>query len=319
MKSLLTIFICVFVLTLNKAQANLPGLSSAYVRHLQKTRGQIVAQKLLLGPTPKTCHSQLLNISADNKIKIMMAFGYMDVSSGQQFKDSATHLYGKGNVLDKDARVAMEHMLLSSCHKKSTFACGFRQRGSVFTKKIRNRFTGKRMKVEITLVSPAVSSSDSQNQNQLASKQERSSANVRAKFLQSFSKADAVIYMGHARSGGGPDFFPPVLTSGGRVNYSYYKSQQEGIRSMVSALQTSSQIPLVGVLACKSTGLFSKRIRRASPGTVFVTADALFDYNDILPTGYAMLEAIVGQRCSDSFEDIVRIQPASSRFLKVFF
>jgi hypothetical protein len=104
------------------------------------------------------------------------------------------------------------------------------------------------------------------------------------------------------------------------VNYSFYQSEQEGIRSLVGALRGAVMPPkVVGLLACKSTGLFANRVRNASPESILVTASDLFDYNDVLPTGYAMLEAIVSQRCTEDFEQVVKIQPNSRQFLRIAF
>ena len=315
------LFVLCTVLTLSSVTslAGLPGLASTYTRHLSGTRARIAKSQLLNTQTPKTCHQQILDISQDGQIDIMMAFGYMDVSLGQEFEDTASSLYGPGDVLDLDAKEAMENMLLSSCRQLRNFACGFRRSGDVFVKTIRDRFTGKRLKVSVTLKAPSASASDQKNRSTLANKQAQLSENTRRHFLSAVQTHDVVIYMGHARSGGGPDFLPPVLTNNGYVNYGHYKSQQKGIRDLLGALQSAPRPPkVVGLLACKSTGLFAQRVRRASPSSILVTADNLFDYNDILPTGYAMLEAAISQRCTQSFEDLVKIQPASQHFLRLF-
>jgi hypothetical protein len=307
-------------LSLQSFAGSLPGLSEAYTRHLSQTRARLIQSQLLQAPHPGTCHRQILNLSQKNQINIMLAFGYMDVSLGQDFEDSATHLYGPGDVLDRDAKMAMENMLMSSCQSRQNFACGFRRRGHQLQKTIRDRFSNRRITISVTLVAPSVSVSDHRNRTTLASRQQQLSAQSRSQFLSSFQSHDVVLYLGHARSGGGPDFYPPVLLNNGRVNYGHYRSEQDGIRGMVSQLRSAPEQPaIIGLLACKSTGLFAQRVRSVAPQSILVTADNLFDYNDILPTGYAMLEAIISQRCTDNFESVVKTQPASQRFLRLFF
>ncbi len=297
--------------------ANIPGLSSAYTSQLAGTRNLLAQTQLLNDDTPATCRQQLLNISSDNVIDITLAFGYMDVSQGQEASDS---FYQRGDVLDQDAKDAFETILTSSCLREHNFACGFRKSGGYLVKRLRNRLTGRNMQVNIQLLAPSVTSDDSQNKNRYLAEQQQSSQQVRGRFMSALQTADAVIYLGHARSGGGPDFSPPVLTANGHVDYSYYRHEQAGIKSMLAALNQASRPPaLLGLLACKSTDLFSRSVRRASPGSILVSADSLFDYNDILPTGFAMLEAVISQRCSDDFEKVIRIQPSSARFIDIGF
>ena len=313
-------FTLTIVLISSVAMAGIPGLEQAYTRHLGKTRAMIESQNLIQNTQPKTCSQQTLDIRADGKIEITVAFGYMDVSGGQDIKDSASQMYGNGDVLDQDALHAMESVLKSSCSGNKYRACGFSGRNGVLTKRIRDRWTNQRLQVQINLVSASYSASDAANKSQYKSNQTSKTATARSTFLSGLQNKDAVIYLGHARSGGGPDFAPPVLYANGKVNYSHYKQQKEGIRSMLGALQGASEpASIIGVLACKSTGLFSGSIKSKAPDSALVTAGDLFDYNDILPTGYAMIEAIVSQRCGAEFNEVVKVQPGSRRFLSVFY
>ncbi len=309
------LFFCV-----QSAQAQLPGLEMAYDRLLNSTRSRIVAQNLIGNSKPETCHSQALEIRADGKIEITLVFGYMDVSGGQDFNDSGTALYGNGHVLDLDAKNALRGFLKSRCPSRKAVACDFRGSGDTLTKRVRDRWTNQNLNVTIHLAAPAVTPYNSENTGKYSGNQRQSSERVKNIFLNALQTQDATIYMGHARSGGGPDFLPPELYNNGHVNYSHYKSAQAGIRSMLAALGGAAEpSSVVGVLACKSTGLFANRIRSEAPGSLLVTADDLFDYNDILPTGYAMLEALISQRCSNEFTNLVKVQPASKRFLDIFF
>jgi hypothetical protein len=294
-------------------------LTSTYERHLLQTRSLLQSSGYTTNTKPTSCHQQLLNMSKDGRIHITMAFGYMDVSGHQETsQDSNNALYGIGDVLDQFSKAALESVLKESCGRRSNpaYACGFKKRGNLLVKQIKDRFTGKRTDVTIQMVAASASSSDYANKNQYSSNQSQSSAYARSIFMNGFRNSDAVIYMGHARSGGGPDFYPPVLYSNGAVNYSHYKSKQQGIRDVLGAI-SGAHTPVVGILACNSTALFSRRIKSASPSSIVVTADALFDYSDIVPTGFAMIEAIVSQRCTNNFDRIVRIQPNSSRFIHV--
>lgn len=313
--------LCKLLLIISQAWATIPGLSTAYTRHIRKTQHAILTKNLLNDPSPKTCHAQISALAQKKTVDIHVAFGYMDVSSGQDFNDSGTQLYGLGDVLDRDAKEALEAILTSSCLSQNGVklqACGFSQSGNTLTKRVKNRFTGQNINFRITLDAPSISGKDKSNRQ--SQKQLQSSERSRRSFMSALQNKDVVLYLGHARSGGGPDFLPPLLTSQGRVNYPLYRSEQSGIRDVLGALKgTHVQPAVLGVLACKSTGLFANRIRAVAPSSILVTAGELFDYNDILPTGYAMIEALVSQRCTESFGRVVKVQPASAGFLNVKF
>ncbi len=314
---IISLFVLLFA---TQAVAQLPGLETAYGRLLDRTRDRIQSQNLISNGASKTCHTQALDIRADGRIDITVVFGYMDVSGGQDFNDSGNNLYGNGHVLDLDGKEALRSLLKARCPSRKVVACGFSGNGDTLTKRIRDRWSNTSLRVTVRLAAPAVTAYNSHNVGSYAAQQRRSSENTKNIFLSGLQTQDATIYMGHARSGGGPDFSPPVLYNNGHVNYSHYRSQRDGIRSMLGALQAASEpSSVIGVLACKSTGLFANSIRSKAPGSLLVTASDLFDYNDILPTGYAMIEAIVSQRCSNEFTNLVKVQPGSRNFINLFY
>lgn len=312
------IFLSVFWSPLIWASSSLPGLSTAYYSRLMEVR-ELMAQKNFWNePTPTTCYSQIANLAKDGEIKITVAMGYMDVSRGQEASYSSDSYYQIGHVLDRDAKEGLAYALTSRCADRNHFACGFRKSGRFYTKQIQDRWSGRRRSVKVELLAPSVSVINADNSGPLLKQQQSLSQEVESQYLSSFVTSDVVLYLGHARSGGGPDFLPPILSTNGSVNYSYYKQNRPGFRKMLGAV-AQGQTPVVGLLACKSTGLFSRDVKNQSPGSLVISADDLFDYNDILPTAYATIEAVVGQRCGATFEDIVRLVPGSSRDLSLFF
>jgi hypothetical protein len=250
-------------------------------------------------------------MTADNQLTIFVGFGYMDFSAGQDFVDSATSLYNYGDVLDPDAYDAFSKALVRGCStgglssKTQAFACGFKKGNGGFTKTIKNRFTGKNTQVIVKLASSAYTSNDLQNKTTYADKQQQKSQNTHAQFLNALKTYDAVIYLGHARSGGGPDFYPPRLLKNGHVDYGYYKSNKPGIKSMLQSLKSSAGPDLIGLLACKSTGLFSSSVQKYSSHSALITANSLFDFDDLVPTGFTVLEALISQRCNENFSNVV--------------
>jgi hypothetical protein len=298
------------------ADARVSALQSGYSSLLASTRNTILSRNLAVntqGSCTGSAGQVVADVVADGEINIMVVFGYMDVS-GQNFSGIENSLYTNGSVLDLDAKNALVSFLKGSC-QSGLQACGFRGNRTL-TKRVPNLFGGGRLRVNIVVDSPAVSASNAHN---IASRnQARSSARVRNNFLAGLQQFDAVIYMGHARSGAGPDFDPPILTSSGRVNYGAYSRQDysDMIGVLAGAREPAS---VIGILACYSTSHFRGGIQAQAPDSAIVTAGSLFDFNDIVPTGYAMIEAIVSQKCGRDFTRLVKARPNSSNHLSVSF
>lgn len=250
---------------------------------------------------------------------MVFVFGYMDVSSNPDYRDSSTAAYGVGAVLDQDARGAFESVLQMPCPSgnRGVRACGFTARGGRLEKSIQDRSTGRRVKISIQSVSSSASSSDRHNQGAGRAQQERQSRIARQAFEQGLRTADVVAYMGHARAGGGPDFAPPRLRSAGHVDYASYIRSQEGIGLTLKGLSARTKPGVVALLACRSTPLFADRLRLVAKGSTFVTANQLFDYNRILPSALALVEASLAPVCGKDLERVVS-QAAGAGMIKVF-
>lgn len=302
--------------------AAIPGLSGHYSKAL--VFSQMNAVQNYPDTKSTSCQSQLVDMTKDNQLTIFVAFGYMDYSSGQDFVDSGSSLYNIGSVLDPDAYDAFAKALTRSCStagfssKNQAFACGFRKSGSSFTKSITNKFTGKSTKVLVKLASSAYSSNDSQNKTKYASQQNQKSSTTQQQYLAALQTYDAVLYLGHARSGGGPDFFPPRLLKNGHVDYGYYKKNKPGIKAMLGALNGVRGADLIGLLACKSTGLFASSVKKYSSHSALITADSLFDFDDLVPTGFTIVEALVSQRCNENFSNVTQSHLSGDQ-LSIFF
>ena len=149
MFKIIQLFVVTNLFSLNAMAAGLPGLETAYDRLLSFTQDKIGDLNTDHDNAPSTCNAQTLEIRKDGKIDITIVFGYMDVSNGQDFQDSGTHLYGPGNVLDMDAKNALRGMLKSRCYGPENFACGFKAKGDTLIKKIRDRWSNKKIKVVV--------------------------------------------------------------------------------------------------------------------------------------------------------------------------
>jgi hypothetical protein len=58
---------------------------------------------------------------------------------------------------------------------------------------------------------------------------------------------------------------------------------------------------MVAILACNSTSLFAGRMAKASPGTMLLTANHAFNDVDFYPTGLAVIDTLLNERCDKNF------------------
>ncbi|MEO0335396.1 MAG: hypothetical protein AAF202_03325 [Pseudomonadota bacterium] len=264
----------------------------------------------------RSCEPQIVRAHQDGVLNITLALGYMDVSGNLDAVVGDNRKYTLGSAVDPQGYNSIADFLTRKCtsSRSPVQLCGFRKSRGRFTKTFRKP---KRVRVQINLISSAHTSSDSRNRQD--PKQVTKSEQAQNKFLNALKNQDVVIYMGHARSGGGPDFSPPVYSSGHQVDYSHYRRTQPGLRAMLGALAaTTSDAPIIGLLACKSTGLFSSAVRANAPGSMLVTADTLFDYDEILPTGLAMVGAVIGHQCGDSLTRAMKVGVTNPNELNIF-
>ncbi|NQZ02058.1 MAG: hypothetical protein HRT45_15465 [Bdellovibrionales bacterium] len=312
-KSLLFLSI---ILSSNFASAQLLSLEGFYRAQFYSLNEKL---KTVIDPNSHTrsCETQITNAFADGVLKISLVLGYMDVSGNPESFTGDVRKYVLGTAADPNGAEAISDFLTRSCtgsRRNPSHLCGFRKSGSKFTKRIRSQ---KSARVEIELLHSARTTVDANNQNN--QRQMRKSSQTESKFLAALKTKDMVIYMGHARNGGGPDFYPPVYSSGSNVDYGHYQRTQNGIKKMLGALSsTTNDAPIIGMLACKSTGLFAASIRRQAPSSILVTADTLFNYDEILPTGLAMVEALMQHQCGDSFTRSLRTGVTNPNQLNIF-
>ncbi len=304
-------------LSSTSALAKLPDLQGRF--NLQLISAQERLNQVPNSAPDKSCNAFYSKLFRDGQLDISAGIGYFDATSvnfsymGREYDDI---------VLDPYAYAAFVQMLQSRCNSRSNFkACGFDRS---LSKTFRTR-SGQNVRVKIRLAHGASSANNSQNASndgQMSGAQAAQSKRARGVFFGGIqSGTDVAIYMGHARSGGGPDFYPPRLLSNGSVNYGYYKSTQEGIRTLLGSLrqaQAAGRAPMVvGLLACKSAGLFSGAVANAAPGSLVVSARDLFNDVDIFPTGLALIDSLLNERCDSSFVQGVKVAPGSARHLQM--
>lgn len=133
-------------------------------------------------------------------------------------------------------------------------------------------------------------------------------------FFGGIGEADALIYMGHARKGGGPDFSPPRLDEHDHVQYETYEPDSEAsaphreslgserLMRRLSSTPPEDRPQFLGMFACKSEPLFGDRIREASPQTGTATNGGIQDMFQAYGSTIATVDSLLGMRCQQDFD-----------------
>lgn len=230
------------------------------------------------------CENFYSHVRRTGGMKILLGVGYYDFSEGTPFEfdyvpdgsiGTVHYNFGDNSTLDQTFIKVYTALLTAPCRGELQF-CGFDQESpGVFSKMIRTP-EGARVKAVLEMRSPSVSTSHAENVGPLKSEQDEKSADVTSWFFGGIPNADFVVYNGHARKGGGPDFNPPLLLSNKHPNYAWYGKHTPGLNRLITALKSSEEKPAaVMLMACNSTKLFEKQVDSVAPHTAFSGMDVV--------------------------------------------
>lgn len=251
---------------------------------------------------PETCKRTFAPIQQKNLHRIVLGFGYSDTTP-------------KDTVYDFLARNALKRQLLTPCNAKTNTLCGFRQIADtqeLFRRRLPT-VDGRGLRtVEIRLIGASLSESNARNTNGLLrSTQTLSCQNAEAEFFNEVKNgADTVIYFGHARNGGGPDFCPAVVTADGQhVNYSHYRSVRRGITNLTKAIREArtagKRSSLIALMACGTQIHFKRRLLAAAPDQGLILTARTITFDHVWHDTLSVLSASLQQSCKAPLEELL--------------
>lgn len=191
-------------------------------------------------------------------LDLRIYFGYQDYPSKTPLLVSTR---------DPHIRFALMQFLTKPCpdpRPQNFFACGFnvKNQNTIVKQAVDHR--GRVKTFWITLMNSAVGNPGSSYQ-MMSSSQIQKSRQITQAFLGALSVADVVLYAGHGRKGGGPDFYPPLLSELGEV-MAAPSGIGDGKGSFLSVLESSVKKPkVIGVLACQSADYLESDLRVVAP------------------------------------------------------
>jgi hypothetical protein len=236
------------------------------------------------------CPAMKKALYSKGTLKIRMIFGYKDARPARF-------------VGDRHERLAFIEKITSVCDPHSKEQCGFvrsHDNSDLFLKKL--TIKGRERRVLLWVINSSVGTDDQENREDPF--QVWKSKYAEEAFLTGLSNADVVMYDGHSRFGGGPDFGPPKLTATGIVDPSSYQSQRPGLTKMISSLKGSvrpkagpfSKLKVLGLFSCSSSQHFNEEIHEVSKAGV-VSSKVLMYYSDALRQSLSTLGDVLSGRC----------------------
>lgn len=236
------------------------------------------------------CSAMEKSLYSRDTVKVRMVFGYKDARPARF-------------VGDRHERLAFIEKITAPCSSEKETRCGFARshdNADLFLKK--TVVKKKTHRVLLWVVNSSVGTDDQENRTDPFQKWK--SKYAEEAFTGGLRDADVVMYNGHSRFGGGPDFNPPELSSSGTVDPKPYQSARSGLSKMTRALGSSKRLKMLGLFSCSSSQHFNEEIHAASKAGV-VSSKVLMYYSDALSQSLSTLEDVLSGHCprSISFPD----------------
>lgn len=227
-----------------------------------------------------------------------------------------------GNVTDGLLRDALIDRLLAPCPRsgQNIFACGFHRDADdadLFYKEIQDP-TGKAHAVKMTVIQSSYDALDDKNRGPYQVEQTRQSRYAAQAFLDGVINADIVLYNGHSRGGGGPDFGPARLNEKKRTDYRWYREHRPGLKKLIDTLQNKTSASVIGLISCLSARDFLTPLEKAAPKTGFLVTQGMSWWSDETTTLIGAINALLGEVCEPDFDRATHPNPAIDPSSRVY-
>lgn len=235
-----------------------------------------------------SCVRRYDDLHKDRVFNVLIGFGYTDNSPYDQ-------------VFDWYMVNGFTRVLTGPC-RQGISACEFqrsRQDPDKYFKTISDR-TGNPVRVEVMVLRGSISGSHANNLalKNVALQNSVCKAVTDKFFVEMMKGPEVVIYSGHSRNGGGPDFCPPKVLGNGHVDYDWYEKMHPGMTRMLDALARAQKDPQVLVMhSCKSISHFYRKVRAIKPNMAFMGSTQLLGMKPDFQNQYGGVDGFLSLRC----------------------
>lgn len=255
--------------------------------------------------TDKQCLPIFKNAIKNGVLDIRYALGYFDDSQAIDVLYDGFN-YGLSPSLDIGVYNVLRRVLTANCKSNSMQLCEFKESGDPITGKVvlskKINIFGRKILAQMTLTHASASESFVDNKGKYADLQKKLTLQSEENFFDHIGKSDIVIYNGHSRNGGGPDFNPPRLNGELHVNYDgYYRVKRVGINRMLKQISTSTnKDSVLGLFSCSSEDHFYNDLIKANSQQRLVLSSETIDYFDTIHTSLGLLEGLLRGQCGQN-------------------
>lgn len=273
------------------------------------------------------------NIIKNRSLDIRYALGYFDDSQAKDILYDGFN-YGLSPSLDIEAYHALRNVFKAPCHSITQKLCGFQEvgdplSGQILLAKIITLW-GVKVLAQITLTYASASDSYVANTTTLSELQKKLTLQSEKNFFDHVGLSDVVIYNGHARDGGGPDFSPPILNKELHVDYDgYYHLKKTGFTRILNQIEKNKdkdssiqnnkdKKSILGIFACSSKKHFYKDLISANKNQPMVLSTDKVNYIDSLRASLGLLEGLMRGQCGDHLNTMIQQKDKSLKTYEAF-
>jgi hypothetical protein len=254
----------------------------------------------------RVCKDKWIDFYSHEPVDVRIVFGYQDSDD-----DS---LAGDGLQ-----RQAMVDRITAKCAEDNLVqACGFSRSpddADVFERNVRGP-DAKMHTMRVRLTASSYSSSDAINRA-FSVEQAQKTEQATKVFYEGLKEADMLLYVGHARDGGGPDFKPARRNTAGKIDYPWYRENTPGVDELTKQLMTSGKTPkIMGFFACESERWRARLRNYASKSGLILSATPKMPLEVGVAQAFATLDSAIWQRCGSSFDKAINFNPDANEEMK---
>lgn len=259
----------------------------------------------------RDCTRKWSKLTVDATLEMVVAMGYYEAevmnelhAADQSFANTLVG-YLTRPCLDAHYHACGFHEVSRSRLPEHFITYGFRE----LKKQGTDRF-GKPLLFRLKIIHSSVHWLDKINRLDQRKLQDQKSQSALDEFYDGIRNADVVFYNGHARDGGGPDFFIPKLTSehSTHVDYGWYRANKPMIKELIEQLENNeTQIALLGLFACQTLPHFAKSIQQADPDLGLIGSFHVTPKNILELALMGAIDATIGQKCQKAFEESLHV------------
>jgi hypothetical protein len=257
------------------------------------------------------CLPVFKNAIKNGILDIRYALGYFDDSQAIDIMYDGFN-YGLSPSLDIEIYHVLRRVLTAKCASKTLQLCEFKESGDPATGKVvlskKVNLLGSEILAQMTLTYASASESFLDNKGSLLDLQKKLSLQSEANYFEAIAKSDVVIYNGHSRNGGGPDFNPPRLNSELHVDYDgYYRVKKIGINRILNQIKKNSNKDFVlGLFSCFSQKHYYDSLMAINKKQRMVLSTDKIDYFDSMHASLGLMEGLLRGQCGDNLNTVIQ-------------